>query len=274
MNAPVKTLLPPLLHARWIQLLLRRGYSNDALRERLDEDIIAPATKVLDAMRDDLGVQRASTPIPLEDTLTQDELQRLGLDVASSAMSDVALALLVRRNPTARELVDCAALVGVEPESLVGTLAIHLGVKFTPGAWEVYKALFFDITLVKRSQLRSVLEAPIRQTVRQDVPVKRRAELLDNLLSRSFRLHALQLRTDGVPRDVAWRSVKASFGWGLDPSERAAMLDNIESNATRRAEEDSRSGRPGDRRRAANWRRCLSNVRQLRKVLVPKRDSK
>ena len=250
----------PMLHVRWVVLLLIQGHANDHVRRQLENDSLpCPPDDELDALRAahrPPANLRARRP---EVEVNQAFLDERGIKPFFDETAEAIEAVRVLRTPRARELLEAGLIVGVPYGALAQALARTARCTVSAGAVRLYASTFFDLEVTGRAELRLLVQARVTMAVARvagpdDHAALRRAVVSDP------RMTAVALSRS----TLAWSSVLMSAGWAPNRVELAKVVDEIETVAVLRSHEAMVRGAPEDDRRAEGFVNVVQRLRQIR----------
>jgi hypothetical protein len=150
------------LCTRWLLVLLLHGQSNDAIRTALvADDLLCPTDPELDHLRTE------HVPKPFRPTSAKHKslLVKLGIAPFFQNTPEAEQALVLLREPRARELVEAGLIVGVPKTAIEQTLPAHKQLAISSEAIELYEKAFFDVSAFTRAQLAFELPLWVRRAL-------------------------------------------------------------------------------------------------------------
>jgi hypothetical protein len=260
--ASPRTLRPVGLCTRWLLVLLLRGQSNDAIHAALVADDLPCPT---DAELDHLRTEHVPKPFRPTSAKHKSLLVKLGIAPFFQNTPEAEQALVLLREPRARELVEAGLIVGVPQTAIEQTLPALGQLALSSAAIELYEKIFFDVSAFTRAQLRVLVHARVRTAVMrmashpEDEPAARRA------IDSDARSVAMALPAS----PLAWSAVLMALGHAPSKFDLARVVRQMESLAVQRVSDALLRGGADDDRRAVGYIGVLEKISTIRAAVVP-----
>ncbi len=248
------TLLPPLLHRRWVLRLLAQHTTAEVSELLLADDLPVPCSDVLIALK-------AQVPKNIRSKKGVDFLKERGIEFFFNGAPEAQRVLDLLRHPRAREITEAGLVIGVPDAALVQVLEKHGQFVVTEPAMKLYSSVFFDLSCALRSQLRLLVHERVELAVQRAAgaqgPAVRRAILADGRTVAASLPHS----------SIAWRAVLLSLGITPGKADLGKMLGEMEGVASTRAAQMLLRGGINDERRAEGYTRVLRNLREIQETV-------